>query len=166
VQTLGSNSSAVVVSEGMGDASYQVKANEAVLFKGGNIAGATPTRESCGCPAPPPTQVAKAAPPPPPPPAKTEAPKSDPPPPETHMVVDAPFVYRASDPVDLSENVAHLHMETKPINFNPVVLPPPTTSAKKAKPAKTEVTASNQQPAQEKHGFFAKVSAFFASIFH
>src|SRR6516225_1098309 len=84
VQSLGSNTSAVVVSEGMGDASYQVKANEAVLFKGGNIAGATPTRESCGCPAPPPTQVAKATPPPPPPPSKTDAPKSDPPPPETH----------------------------------------------------------------------------------
>jgi hypothetical protein len=166
VQTLGSNTSAVVVSEGMGDASYQVKPNEAVLFKGGNIAGATPTRESCGCPAPPPTQVAKVTPPPPPPPEpKAETPKSDPPPPETHMVVDAPFIYRASDPVDLTENVAHLRMETKPVNLYPVVLPPPTTSAKKAKPATTQV-ASNGQPTEEKHGFFAKVSAFFASIFH
>ena len=164
VQSLGSNSSAVVVSEGMGDASYQVKANEALLFKGGAIAGATPTRESCGCPAPPPTQIAKVTPPPPPPP-QPEATKSDPPPPpETHMVVDAPFIYRASDPVDLTENVAHLHMETKPVNLDPIVLPPPATSAKKAKPAKTEVTA--QQPRQEKHGFFAKISAFFAAIFH
>jgi hypothetical protein len=163
VQSLGSNTSAVVVSEGMGDASYQVKPNEAVLFKGGNIAGATPTRESCGCPAPPPTQVAKVTPPPPEP--KPEAPKPDPPPPETHMVVDAPFIYRASDPVDLTENVAHLHMETKPVNLDPVVLPPPTTSAKKAKPATTQVTSNDQQP-QEKHGFFAKVSAFFAAIFH
>jgi hypothetical protein len=164
VQSLASNSSAVVVSEGMGDASYQVKPNEAVMFKGGNIAGATPTRESCGCPAPPPTQLAKATPPPPPPQPKADAPKSDPPPPETHMVVDAPFIYRASDPVDLTENVAQLHIETKPVNLDPVVLPPPTTSAKKAKPAKTEVTS--QQSTQEKHGFFAKVSAFFASIFH
>jgi hypothetical protein len=163
VQSLGSNTSAVVVSEGMGDASYQVKANEAVLFKGGNIAGAAPTRESCGCPAPPPTQVAKVTPPPPPEP-KAEAPKSEPPPPETH-VVDAPFIYRASDPVDLTENVAHLHMETKPVNLDPVVLPPPTTSAKKAKPATTQVSSSGQQT-QEKHGFFAKVSAFFAAIFH
>ena len=81
------------------------------------------------------------------------------------MVVDAPFIYRASDPVDLTENVAHLHMETKPVNLDPVVLPPPTTSAKKAKPATTQVTSNDQQP-QEKHGFFAKVSAFFAAIFH
>jgi hypothetical protein len=150
----------VVVSEGMGDASYQVKPNEAVIFNGGRISGAMPTRESCGCPAPPPTQVAKVAPPPPQP----EAPKSDPPPPETHMVVDAPMIYRASDPVDLTENVAHLRMETKPMNFDAVVLPPPT-SAKNAKTAKTETASNGQQPATEKHGFFSKVSAFFASIF-
>jgi len=165
VQFLGSNTSAVVVFEGMGDASYQVKPNEAVMFQGGNIAGATPTRENCGCPAPPPTQVAKVTPPPPPPQPKVDAPKSDPPPPETHMVVDAPFIYRASDPVDLTENVAHLHMETKPVNLDPVVLPPPTTSAKKAKPATPQVSSSSQQT-QEKHGFLAKVSAFFAAIFH
>src|SRR5271169_3681455 len=84
VQSLASNSSAIVVSEGMGDESYQVKPNEAVIFNGGHISGAMPTRENCGCPAPPPTQVAKAS---PPPERKPEAPKTDPPPPETHMVV-------------------------------------------------------------------------------
>lgn len=162
VQSLGSNTSAVVVTEGMGDASYQVKPNEAVMFKGGNIAGATPTRESCGCPLPPPTQVAKVTPPSPPPQPKADAPKSDPPPPETHMVVDAPFIYRANDPVDLTENVAHLHMETKPVNLDPVVLPPPTAAAKKAKAVTPQVSSSGEQ---EKAGFFAKVSAFFAAIF-
>ena len=161
VQSLASNSSAVVVSEGMGDASYQVKPNEAVIFNGGRISGAAPTRESCGCPAPPPTQVARATPPPPQP----EAPKSDPPPPETHMVVDAPFIYRASDPVDLTENVAHLRLESQPINLDPVVLPP-SAAAKDAKPAKTETASSGQKPAQEKHGFFSKISAFFAAMFH
>ncbi len=163
VQSLASNSSAVVVSEGMGDASYQVKPNEAVIFYGGRISGAMPTRESCGCPAPPPTQVAKVLPPPPQP--APDAPKTNPEEPRTHMVVDAPMIYRASDPVDLTENVAHLRMETKPMNFDAVVLPPPT-SAKNAKPAKTEAAASGQQqPTPEKHGFFSKVSAFFASIF-
>jgi len=163
VQSLASNSSAVVVSEGMGDESYQVKPNEAVIFNGGRISGALPTPESCGCPAPPPTQVAKASPPPQP---KPETLKADPPPPETHMVVDAPFIYRASDPVDLTENVAHLHMESKPMNFDPVVLPPPATSAKNAKPAKTQATATSQNSAQEKHGLFAKLGAFFAAMFH
>jgi hypothetical protein len=167
VQSLPSNSSAIVISEGMGDASYQVKPNEAVIFNGGRIGGAVPTHESCGCPAPPPTQVAKVEPPPPSPSQpKPEETKAEPPPPETHMVVDAPFVYRATDPVDLTENVAHLKMETKPINLDPVVLPPPAATAKNAKPANPQATAKEQKPAQEKHGFFAKVSAFFASIFH
>ncbi len=161
VQSLPSNSSAIVISEGMGDASYPVKPNEAVIFNGGRISGATPTRENCGCPAPPPTQIAKVTSAPPPP----EPPKSEPPPPETHMVVDAPFIYRASDPVDLTENVAHLKLETKPFSFDPLVLPP-AAAAKGSNPANIEATAGSQKPAQEKHGFLAKLSAFFASIFH
>lgn len=167
VQSLASNASAVVVSEGMGDESYQVKPNEAVIFNGGRISGATSTHDNCGCPAPPPTQVAKATPPPPPPTEpRPEPPKSDPPPPETHMVVDAPFVYRASDPVDLTDNVAHLHMETKPMSFEAVVTPPPSSSGKNAPTAKTQTAANNAKPVPEKKGFFAKVSAFFAAMFH
>jgi hypothetical protein len=163
VQSLSSNSSAVVVSEGMGDASYQVKPNEAVIFNGGRISGAMPTRESCGCPAPPPTQVAKVAPPPPPP---TQTPKSEPPEPQTHMVVDAPFIYRASEPVNLAENVAHLKMESKPMGFEPVVLPPAATSAKNAKPSKTQASTADGKHEKQKPGFFGKIGAFFASIFH
>ncbi len=41
VQSLPSNSSSLVVAEAMGDASYQVKQDEAVFFKGGRIQGAT-----------------------------------------------------------------------------------------------------------------------------
>lgn len=163
VQSLSSNSSSVVVSEGMGEESYQVKPNEAVVFNGGRISGAMPTHESCGCPAPPPTQVAKAA-PPPPPPTKAEAPKPDPSEPQTHMVVDAPFIFRANEPVNLTENVAHLKMESKPMSFEPVVLPPPATSAKNAKAASNQASTSGGKP--EKRGFFSKVGAFFASIFH
>jgi hypothetical protein len=165
VQSLASNSAAIVVSEGMGDESYQVKPNEAVIFNGGHISGAMPTRESCGCPAPPPTQVAKVTPPPPPPAATTEAPKADPPEPQTHMVVDAPFIYRANEPVNLTENVAHLKMESKPMGFEPVVLPP-AAAGKNAKPAKTQATANGDKPAQQKSGFFSKIGAFFASVFH
>ena len=166
VQSMSSNSSSVVVSEGMGDESYQVKPNEAVIFNGGRISGAMPTHESCGCPAPPPTQVAKVQPPPPPPPPKTEVPQTEPPEPQTHMVVDAPFIYRASEPVNLTENVAHLRMESKPMGFEPMVQPPPTTAAKTVKAARTQASTANGNPEKQKHGFFAKVGAFFASIFH
>ena len=164
VQSLPSNSLAVVVSEGMGEGSYQVKPNEAVIFNGGRISGALPTRESCGCPAPPPVQVARVTPPPVQP--KPDPANSDPPPPEIHMVVDAPFVYRASDPVELSENVAHLRLETKPFNFDPVVLPPPSAAEKSSTPSTSQVTATGQKPAQDKHGFLAALASFFAKLFH
>jgi len=163
VQSLSSNSSSVVVSEGMGEESYQVKPNEAVIFNGGRISGALPTHESCGCPTPPPSQVAKVT-PPPPPPAKPAENNSDPPEPQTHMVVDVPFIYRANEPVNLTENVAHLQMESKPMSFEPVVLPPPATSAKNAKAASNHASTGGGKP--EKPGFFSKVGAFFASIFH
>jgi hypothetical protein len=163
VQSLASNSSAVVVSEGMGDESYQVKPNEVVIFKAGHISGAMPTHENCGCPKPPPTEVAKVAPPPPPPPPPVEQPRAAPAEPETHMVVDAPFVYRASDPVDLTDNVAHLRLESKPMGFEPAVLPPaPATNS--VKPDKT-ITASSEKSVQKKQGIFSKMGAFFASIF-
>ena len=43
VQSLPWNVAAIVVSETMGDATYQVKPNEAVLFKGGHLSEATAT---------------------------------------------------------------------------------------------------------------------------
>jgi len=164
VQSLASNTSAVVVSEGMGDESYQVKPNEAVIFNGGRISGAMPTHDSCGCPAPPPAQVAMVTPPPPRAPTK-KTPDHEPPPPETYMVVDAPFIYRATEPVDITENVAHLRMESKPMSFEPVVLPPSSLSAE-APSAKTQETARTNKPKQEKKGFLAKLGAFFTAIFH
>jgi hypothetical protein len=156
VQSLASNSSAVVVWEGMGDASYQVKPNEAVIFNAGRISEARPAHESCGCPEPPPTQVAKATPPPPQP----QAAAPSPPPPETHLVVDAPLIYRANDTVDLTENVAHLRMEAGPMNLDPVVLPPP----KNVRAAHMPAASAEAKPAQQKKGFFSKLSAFFASM--
>ncbi len=165
VQSLPSNSSSVVVSEGMGDESYQVKPNEAILFVGGRISGAVPTHEACGCPAPPPTQVAKAEPLPVQPPPVQPQPKSEPPPPETHMVVDAPFIYSATEPVNLAENVAHLRLESKPFNFDPVVLPPATT-AKGSASAKAQANTNPQKTGRQKHGFLASLGAFFASVFH
>jgi hypothetical protein len=159
VQSLPWNTSAIVVSETMGDATYQVKADEAVLFKGGHLGEASRSKQNCGCPtSPPATQVAKAAAPLPPPPAvqpkKAEPMASAPPAPaEQHLAVAAPFVFRANDPVpDLTENVAMLKLEnTKVVQLEPTVLPP----AKKQ---------TAQKP--QSHGFFSKVGAFFAGIFH
>src|ERR1022692_2536502 len=67
VQSLPSNATAIVVSETMGDATYQVKPDEAVLFKSGRISEAVRTKQNCGCPVTQPVHVAKLAPPSPPP---------------------------------------------------------------------------------------------------
>jgi hypothetical protein len=168
VQSLPWNAAAVVVSETMGDATYQVKPDEAVLFKGGHLSEAVRSKHNCGCPVAPPAQVAKAAPPPPvefkpsPPVAQSAKPLPTPSP-EEHVAVEAPFVFRAGDPSpDLTETVATLKLESnKLIQLDPEVLPPPQTQKGSAQPKTTE-TATKQQ----KHGLFSRVGAFLATIFH
>ncbi len=168
VQSLPWNVSAIVVSESMGDATYQVKPDEAVLFKGGHVSEASRSKQNCGCPTSRLTQVAKSAPPPMPSIAPAPAPKpAEPlaaaalPPPEQHLAVEAPFIYRANDVVpDLSENVAVLKLDnTRMVQLEPTVLPP--AQAKKEKSAPSARTANRQQ-----HGFFSRLGAFFAGIFH
>ena len=167
VQSLPWNVSAIVVSETMGDATYQVKPDEAVLFKGGHLSQASRSRQNCGCPMTPTpaTQVAKAAPPPPPPaqPKPAQPMAATPPPPEQHIAVDAPFIFRGDDPIaDLRPNVAILRLENnKVVQIEPLVLPP--ASAKKSPPPATN---NNQTAKKESHGFFGKLGTFLASIFH
>jgi len=175
VQSLSSNSSSLVVAEAMGDASYQVKQDEAVLFKGGHIQGSARSHQSCGCPAPPPVpvRVARTAPPvveiPTPLPPTSGAAlaaamdESAPVMPESHLSMEAPFVFSgAGVPPDMTAVVAHLKLEsTQLVSLQPVVLPP--GKQKKSEP-KTQTVAANSS--QEKGGMFSKIGSFFASIFH
>jgi hypothetical protein len=160
IQSLPWNVAAIVVSETMGDATYQVKPDESVLFKGGHLSEAAATKQNCGCPvSQPQTQVAK-APPPPPPPAE-----SNPIPPapkpladqDVHIVVSTPLVFRANDPLpDFAEMVATLKLEhNQALELEPGVVP-------LTPPQNTPAVAQKEQ----KHGFFNKVGAFFATIFH
>lgn len=163
VQSLPWNASSIVVSESMGDATYQVKPDESVLFKGGHLSQASVSKQNCGCLRSVTTQVAKAAPPAPAP----EQPRPPSPPPaavpEQHLAVDAPFIFHGDDPApDLRQNVVKLKLEnTKLVQLEPTVLPPPENKNKAA-----TQTAQNQAPPKQSHGFFSKVGAFFASIFH
>lgn len=192
VQTLPSNAAALVVSEAMGDQTYQVKADQAVVFPGGHIADAQVSRQGCGCPAPPPTQVARLAAPPraaaPPLSASTnEAPPvnlptadaqpatTQPTPtgsgastasaPPAHLSVDAPFIFHGDDPTpDLTPNVATLRIEhDRPLSLDPVVLPP-SAHHRNPKELKTQV-AGKQEPDHPKRSLLGKVGAFFAAIF-
>jgi hypothetical protein len=167
VQSLLWNATAIVVSETMGDATYQVKPDEAVLFKGGHLGEAVRSKENCGCPVSQPTQLAKAAPAPPPlAESKPEKPPAQTPPapsPEEHITVDAPFIFRANDPaLDLTATVATLRLEKNNlVQLDPGVLPPPEAKTSSAQPKTTETAAK-----QPKHGFFSRISSFFATIFH
>ena len=169
VQSLPWNVASIVISETMGDATYQVKPDEAVFFKGGHLSEAAATKQNCGCPISqpaPPTQVARAA-PPPPPHAETKptqpAPQPTPMDQNVHVAVSAPLIFRADDPApDLTQTVATLKLEhNQPLQLDPVVLPPPNTQKARTEP-QPPVVAQKEQ----KHGFFSKVGAFFATIFH
>lgn len=161
VQSLPWNVSAITISETMGDATYQVKPDEAVLFKGGHLTEASRVKQNCGCPTSVPTQVAKASPPPPPPTPPVATAPARPAPPDQHVAVEAPFVFKGNDPLpDLGPNVAVLRLENnKLVQLDPTVLPP--ANNKKEQSSNAPQTAKKQS-----HGLFSKVGAFFASIFH
>jgi hypothetical protein len=166
VQSLPWNTSAIVVSETLGDATYQVKPDEAVLFKGGHLSEAVRFRQNCGCPVSPPTMVAKAV-PPPPAESKPAQPNAQPAPPlpapssNEHVTVDAPFIFRAADPApDMTETVATLKLENnKVVQLDPVVVPPPSANSRQAK-------ANDTAKKQSKRGFFSGIGSFFAGLFH
>jgi hypothetical protein len=169
VQARASNSSSIVLNEVIGDATYQVKPNEVVLFRGGHLREplANPP-EDCGCPPPAaPTLRAEAPPAPAPTPATVLAvaqpetaplpkPGAEAPPPDpnaTHVEVDSPFVFRAEDS-PLRHSLVRASLDTLP--SLPAVEPLP--------PAVTSVTVEPAKPPKKK-GAFARMKSFFASIF-
>jgi hypothetical protein len=169
IQSLPWNASAIVVSENMGDATYQVKPDEAIMFHAGKIEGATHAHQNCGCPTeqPVPLQVAKTASPAPaaqPPSAATDAGHAAvlATPATTPIVVDAPLSFHGSDPgADLAPLVATLRLDNKHmLHLDPVVVPPP--SRKKSSPRPAQAATATAAP----HGLFAKLGAFFSGIFH
>jgi hypothetical protein len=180
VQSLPWNAAALVVSETMGDATYQVKPDEAVLFKGGHLNQAVKSKQNCGCPrVTPPVQTAKAAPPGvgAQPSAAASLPAASQgaaqpattaaatPPAEQHLTVEAPFIFHGDDPSpDLRQNVVMLKLDQKKfVTLEPTVLPPPKG---KQKPAPVQTAENQPQEKKASQGFFSKVGSFFASIFH
>ena len=170
VQALPGNTASVIVSELMGDGTYQVKPGDHVMFHSGRLKEvALAGVGGCGCPAPErpmmlassPASAEKSAPrsvpsskPEPLPTALPSAgaetaalPPSKPK--EVHVQVDAPFVFHGDDPTPVSPPIVA-------VGILPLRSPAP------AEPVAALVLAPARR---EHHGFFGKLRGFFAAVF-
>jgi hypothetical protein len=161
----GKNSNAaVIVSEMLGDGVYQAPAGTALDFHGGSVRDVTPADGTvCGCAEPPPlpqqqrvTEVAKEEPPPAPV-------KQQELPPETHVQIDAPFIYHGDEPDDATfYSLAKMSTDNSlMLKLAPTVLPP---SKKKGAHAVVS-TVAMEPPKKESRGFFRRIGSFFGKIF-
>jgi len=172
VRALANNASSLIVSELMGDATYQVKPDEQVVFHNGRLATAEHANVNCGCVAAAPVMRAAENPPEPKPEShpsnisqggapepKAEQSAREP----AYVEVDAPFVFHADEPGPSPlEGAVTLHVAHKPLQL--VVLGPPV--------ADEAERANVRQPGVEKAAnkakesrFFGRVKAFFAALF-
>jgi len=178
VQSLHGNTGSVTISELMGNGSYTVMPGDQMIFRAGHAGNPAPALASCGCPAEVPVERAAAEPPKPvvapatapPPPvaaliesspkeANVTAPPPAEPPGSVHVQVEAPFVFRASQPppapnapVDLAE----IRLSTLPVPNDVYVQSPPQEVVHAAA---AEETPKFQK--KKRHGLWG----FLASIF-
>jgi hypothetical protein len=176
IRALPGNSSSLIVSELMGDATYQVKPAERLVFHHGRLQDPDHDNANCGCVSNAPVMRAESTPPVTnsepatsstakpesrEPKAETPEPKHEPP---VHVEVDAPFVFHADDPGPSPlEQAVSLHLENRPL---PLIVLPPVA-------ADTVTRANVPQPAVDKPAnkpkqgrFFGRIRSFFAAIFH
>ncbi len=184
VRALAGNTASVIVSELIGDRTYQVKATDRLVFRGGRLDQVdTLIPRECGCPPPPqplPVEVVKQGPatsdtetsarpageaepsshggtPAPVP----EVPNSDASANEVHVQVTEPLVFRATAPPAPVDEVGQLPADSRLANAPALsaALPPPDPRQQ----ALAAKTASGTAPSRR--GFFGKLRGFFASIF-
>ena len=169
IRALPGNASSLIVSELMGDATYQVKPAERLVFRNGHLQDPDHDNANCGCASAAPVMRAEVAPPPltnsvtasPAPPKPASPPTASEPP--VHVEVDAPFVFHADEPGPSPlEGAISLHLVTQPLPLVP--LPPPfAASTERTNVPEPVVIKPVTKP---KSGFFGRLKGFFAGIFH
>jgi len=160
VRSLSGNTASLIVTELMGDGTYQVKPDEQVLFHGGSVTAPDKIVGSCGCPAPAPVTRAETQPPAPaaaPPPSPALPPENG-----VHVEVEAPFVFHGDAPAEQVQPAATLRLASAPAPHLPdeALAPAPAITQPKVTPP------SQAPPKQAKKGFFGKMKSFFGSVFH
>lgn len=178
VKSLAGNTASVMVSELMGNGSYQVKPGEQVYFRNGSVAEATShSLFECGCPAGPAILQADKSITQPPTPSTSEAtqaeaviPASQPTvaaalpatePSDVHIQVDAPLVFSARTPEPAPDPApdSYAIAELKPLAV-PAVFADFLASSIAAPPPQPAVAA---KPKNRK-GFFGRLGSFFVAL--
>jgi hypothetical protein len=192
VRALPGNTASAMVTELLGDRTYQVKASDQLVFHSGQLDRVdTAVPLECGCPPPhsPPLRATNSL------PVQERAPSGALPPvnanpqsvAETAPAESAPSVAAAASALDatLAPNELHVQVEAPlvfhatgppppapvddvraPLGSRPYAAPPlaaPLPPPPVQKPASSQTAAANHAPAR---GFFKKLGGFFSSLFH
>jgi len=178
VQSLHGNTGSVTVSELMGDGSYTVMPSDQLIFRAGHASNPGPVVANCGCPAerlverataepPKPGSAPVTAPPPPvaaliessPRTANVTAPPPADIPGSVHVQVEAPFVFRASEPLPPASapvELAEIRLSTLPALNSVYVQSAPQDFAQA-----TAAPDASRPAKKKRHGLWGVLASIF-----